>query len=74
MELPLLVGHDVNTIIYHMERLLTDKKSYLCMAEAGSPYGDGYAARRIANIITKFLFQDRINLINYEVNHSNSLL
>lgn len=44
------------------------------MAEAGSPYGDGYAARRIANIITKFLFQDRINLINYEVNHSNSLL
>lgn len=70
----LLVGHDTNTIIYHVERLLRDKNSYQRMCEAGSPYGDGHAAGRIANIITKFLMQDRVSQACYETDHSDSLL
>lgn len=70
----LLVGHDVNTIIYHVERLLTDKNSYQRMCQTGSPYGDGHAAERIVDIITKLLTQGRVNRARYEIDHSNSLL
>ncbi len=70
----LLVGHDVNTIIYHVERLLTDKNSYQRMCQTGSPYGDGHAAGRIVDIITKLLTQGRVNQARYEIDHSNSLL
>lgn len=70
----LLIGNDLNTIIYHVERLLTDKNSYQRMSQAKPPYGDGHSARRIADIITKFLTRNEINQANYEIDHSNSLL
>lgn len=70
----LLVGYDVNMIIYHVERLLTDKRSYQRMCQAGSPYGDGQAGERIVDVITKFLTQGRVNQTSYEVDYSNALL
>ena len=43
-----LVGTDTATLVAAVRRLLTDETSYAAMASGGSPYGDGYAARRIA--------------------------
>jgi UDP-N-acetylglucosamine 2-epimerase (non-hydrolysing) len=43
-----LVGTDTATLVAAVRRLLTDEASYAAMASGGSPYGDGYAARRIA--------------------------
>lgn len=51
----LLVGTDRDTIVSQAEKLLQDKNHYRKMSEAGSPYGDGQAAIRIAKIITEFL-------------------
>ena len=43
-----LVGTDAATLVSAVRRLLTDQASYATMASGGSPYGDGYAAQRIA--------------------------
>ncbi|MGH6663694.1 MAG: non-hydrolyzing UDP-N-acetylglucosamine 2-epimerase [Pseudolabrys sp.] len=43
-----LVGTDTAALIAAVRRLLTDQASYAKMAGGGSPYGDGYAAQRIA--------------------------
>lgn len=51
----LLVGTHIDTIISQAEKLLHDKNHYQKMSEAGSPYGDGKAAIRIAKIISEFL-------------------
>ena len=51
----LLVGTHIDTIISQAEKLLHDKNHYQKMSEAGSPYGDGKAAVRIAKVITEFL-------------------
>lgn len=51
----LLVGTDINTIVSQAEKLLHDKNHYQRMSEAGSPYGDGKAAMRIAKVISEFL-------------------
>ena len=32
-------------------RLLTDDEAYSAMAQAGNPYGDGHACRRIADVL-----------------------
>jgi UDP-N-acetylglucosamine 2-epimerase len=43
-----LVGTDTASLVAAVRRLLTDQASYARMASGGSPYGDGYAAQRIA--------------------------
>ncbi len=43
-----LVGADTAALVAAVRRLLTDQASYARMASGGSPYGDGYAAQRIA--------------------------
>ena len=43
-----IVGADAPSLVDAVQRLLTDQASYAKMASGGSPYGDGYAAQRIA--------------------------
>ncbi|HEY3257742.1 MAG TPA: UDP-N-acetylglucosamine 2-epimerase (non-hydrolyzing) [Gemmatimonadaceae bacterium] len=47
----LLVGTDETAIVRETARLLTDREAYTRMAQAKSPFGDGHAARRIADIL-----------------------
>lgn len=44
-----LVGADTPALVDAVRQLLTDKAAYAKMASGGSPYGDGYAAERIAD-------------------------
>jgi UDP-N-acetylglucosamine 2-epimerase len=46
-----LVGTDEALIVAEASRLLTDAAAYAAMARAVSPYGDGSAARRIADAL-----------------------
>jgi UDP-N-acetylglucosamine 2-epimerase (non-hydrolysing) len=48
-----LVGADEDRIFDETERLLTDEAAYRAMARGVSPYGDGKAAGRIAEILVK---------------------
>lgn len=46
-----LVGTDENVIYQNFKELLTNKESYEAMAHAYNPYGDGFACKRIADIL-----------------------
>ncbi len=46
-----LVGTDEETIYTQFKLLLEDKAAYDAMAHASNPYGDGFACRRIADIL-----------------------
>ena len=46
-----LVGTDTELIVAEASRLLSDPGAYAAMARAVSPYGDGGAARRIADAL-----------------------
>lgn len=46
-----LVGTDENTIYNSFKRLLEDNIEYEKMSKAGNPYGDGYASKKIADIL-----------------------
>ena len=46
-----LVGTERHQIVAEAEHLLYDGEGYRAMAQAGSPFGDGRAAERIANIL-----------------------
>ncbi len=46
-----LVGTDTDTIIDAVHTLLADPEAYRKMAQAHNPYGDGFAALRIARVI-----------------------
>jgi len=46
-----LVGTDENVIYQSFKELLTNKQSYEAMAHANNPYGDGFACKRIADIL-----------------------
>ena len=48
-----LVGTDEEVIYTEFKRLLTDQDEYETMSKAVNPYGDGYACRRIADILIK---------------------
>ena len=48
-----LVGTDEETIYREMTRLLTDSAAYEAMSHASNPYGDGFASRRIADILER---------------------
>lgn len=51
----LLTGPKAHAIVDHATRLLTDQASYQAMANATSPYGDGYASERIVERIRQYL-------------------
>jgi len=46
-----LVGTEPASVVGAVRELLTDPTKYSRMASGGSPYGDGYAARRIASAL-----------------------
>ena len=46
-----LVGTDENVIYQSFKMLLEDEREYNRMSQASNPYGDGFACRRIADII-----------------------
>jgi UDP-N-acetylglucosamine 2-epimerase len=46
-----VVGTDRERIFAHIAEVLTDKAAYDRMSRAPNPYGDGFAARRIADIL-----------------------
>ena len=48
-----LVGTNEDTIYAEFNRLLTDKAAYDSMAHASNPYGDGFACKRIADILCR---------------------
>lgn len=50
-----LVGTQEETIYREFERLLDDEDAYAQMAKASNPYGDGFACRRIADVLASQL-------------------
>ena len=46
-----LVGTSEETIYAEFRRLLVDQDAYNAMSQASNPYGDGFACRRIADIL-----------------------
>ena len=48
-----LVGTDHDAIVHEAQRLLDDAKAYRGMARGVSPYGDGKAAGRIADVLER---------------------
>jgi UDP-N-acetylglucosamine 2-epimerase (non-hydrolysing) len=46
-----LVGVNADTIVAEASRLLDDAGAYAAMTHGGSPYGDGRAAERIADVL-----------------------
>lgn len=54
-----VVGTDAERIIAAVSQLLTDDVAYRKMTTAGSPYGDGRAAGRIAALCRRFLLDER---------------
>lgn len=48
-----LVGTNEETIYTEFRRLLEDEAAYQAMSRASNPYGDGFASKRIADILCK---------------------
>lgn len=48
-----LVGTEEDSIYYNFKLLLENNEEYRKMSEASNPYGDGYASKRIADILEK---------------------
>ena len=46
-----LVGTDEDVIYQNFKQLLEDKNAYEAMSRASNPYGDGFACKRIADIL-----------------------
>ena len=46
-----LVGTDEEVIYSEFKKLLTDKEEYERMSKASNPYGDGFACKRIADVV-----------------------
>lgn len=46
-----LVGTDEEVIYQEFKKLLTDKAEYEKMSKASNPYGDGFACKRIAEVL-----------------------
>jgi len=46
-----LVGTDEDVIYQNFKQLLEDEEEYLRMSHASNPYGDGFASKRIADIL-----------------------
>ena len=50
-----LVGTNENDVYAGFRQLVTDKKLYESMSKASNPYGDGFASKRIADILEEKL-------------------
>ena len=50
-ELALRVGTDEQTVYNCFKELLQNSEEYTRMSTASNPYGDGFASRRIADIL-----------------------
>ncbi len=48
-----LVGTDEKTIYDNFKKLLENKEAYNSMSTASNPYGDGFASKRIADILER---------------------
>ncbi|MBQ8015578.1 MAG: UDP-N-acetylglucosamine 2-epimerase (non-hydrolyzing) [Clostridia bacterium] len=48
-----LVGTDEQVIYENFKQLLEDEDAYYSMSKASNPYGDGFACKRIADILEK---------------------
>ena len=46
-----LVGTNEEVIYIEFKKLLADKNEYNKMSKASNPYGDGYACKRIADVL-----------------------
>lgn len=51
-----LVGTEEDIIYNNFKRLLEDKDEYYKMSNASNPYGDGFASKKIADILEQELF------------------
>lgn len=51
-----LIGTEEEAVYQNFKELLDDKVVYQNMSNAASPYGDGYASKRIADILEKYWF------------------
>lgn len=49
-----LVGTDIEKIIQEANKLIRNEDEYLKMSKAANPYGDGFASKRIADIIENY--------------------
>lgn len=49
-----LVGTDIEKIVSEANSLIRDREQYLKMSKAVNPYGDGYASKRIVDIIENY--------------------
>lgn len=49
-----LVGTDLSKILTEANKLINDKEEYAKMSRAANPYGDGFASKRIADIIENY--------------------
>jgi UDP-N-acetylglucosamine 2-epimerase (non-hydrolysing) len=47
------VGTEEQVIYENFKLLLEDKNAYDSMSKASNPYGDGFACKRIADILEK---------------------
>ena len=54
-----LVGTDEEVIYRNFRELLEDEAAYAAMSEASNPYGDGFASRRIADILERELEEQK---------------
>ena len=48
-----LVGTNEETIYREFKNLLENEEEYTKMSKASNPYGDGFASKRIADILEK---------------------
>lgn len=58
-----LVGTDEEKIYENFSLLLKNKEEYIKMAHASNPYGDGYASKRIADILERELVNEEKSLL-----------
>ncbi|VYU20302.1 UDP-N-acetylglucosamine 2-epimerase (non-hydrolyzing) [Clostridium tertium] len=49
-----LVGTDIDKIVSNANALINNEEEYLKMSKAANPYGDGFASKRIADIIENY--------------------
>lgn len=57
-----LVGTNVDKIVNEANTLIKNKDEYLKMSKAANPYGDGFASKRIADIIENYFGIRSINI------------
>ena len=57
-----LVGTNIDKIVNEANTLIKNKDEYLKMSKAANPYGDGFASKRIADIIENYFGIRSINI------------